>query len=101
VLERRREEYFQPIARVFLSSLKTEQGIEVAELVTAIPLNEALRKTVLHFITKRFNTQVELHETVDEKLIGGFILRVGDQQVDASISNKLARIKTALLQSNS
>jgi F-type H+-transporting ATPase subunit delta len=101
VLERRREEYLLSISRAFLSSLKTEQGIEVAELVTAIPLDETLRKSVLNFITKRFKTQVELHETVDEKLIGGFILRIGDQQVDASISNKLARIKIALLQSNS
>jgi F-type H+-transporting ATPase subunit delta len=42
-----------------------------------------------------------MHESVDEKLIGGFILRVDDQQIDASISSKLERIKSALTHSHS
>jgi F-type H+-transporting ATPase subunit delta len=53
------------------------------------------------YIARRFNAQVELHESVDEKLIGGFVLRVDDQQIDASISTKLERIKSALIQSYS
>lgn len=101
VLERRREEYLAGISRYFLSLLKSQQGIQTAELITAIPLNEALRKSILNFIEKKFKTKVELHEDVDEKLIGGFILRVGDQQIDASISNKLAHIKSTLTNSNS
>lgn len=101
VLERRREEYLLGIARYFLSLLKTDQGIQVAGVVTAVPLNETLRKSIVQFITRKFHTQVDLNETVDEKLIGGFILRVGDQQVDASISNKLNRIKTSLINSHS
>jgi F-type H+-transporting ATPase subunit delta len=101
VLERRREEYLEGISRYFLSLLKLQQGIEHADLVTAVPLSDTLRKSILNFISKRFNTQVELHENVDETLIGGFILRVGDQQIDASISSKLARIKSSLMNSNS
>ncbi len=98
VLEHRREDYLMSIARYFLSKLKAEQGIEPAEFVTATPLSDALRASILSFITKRFNTKVELRESVDEKLIGGFILRVGDQQIDASIASKLSRIKTSLMQ---
>lgn len=101
VLERRREEYLAGISRYFLRLLKTEHGIQSAELVTATPLDETLRQAILKFITRKFNTKVDLHETVDDKLIGGFILRVGDQQVDASIANKLSRVKTALINSHS
>lgn len=101
VLERRREEYLEGIARHFLALLKTEQGIQSAELVTSAPLDEQLRQSILKFIARKFNTKIELHETVDDKLIGGFILRVGDQQVDASIASKLARIKTELINSHS
>jgi F-type H+-transporting ATPase subunit delta len=101
VLERRREEHLVDISRYFLSLLKSEQGIQSAELVTATPLNDTLRQSILNFISRKFNTQVELHESVDNNLIGGFILRVGDQQVDASIASKLARIKTELIESNS
>jgi F-type H+-transporting ATPase subunit delta len=97
VLERRREEYLLGISRYFLSLLKADRGISPAELVTAVPLNDKLRQAILHFITKRFCTEVELQEVVDKDLIGGFILRIGDQQLDASISSKLARIKTALM----
>jgi F-type H+-transporting ATPase subunit delta len=44
---------------------------------------------------------VELQEAVDESIIGGFILRVDDQQLDASISSKLNRIKSELINSHS
>lgn len=101
VLERRREEHLEGISRYFLSLLKSQEGVKQAELVTAVPLNEALRKSILSFIHKKFETKVELNELIDEKLIGGFILRVGDQQIDASISNKLERIKKSLITSNS
>jgi F-type H+-transporting ATPase subunit delta len=96
VIERRREEYLVGITRYFLSLIKAEHGIQPAELITAVPLNDALRQSILHFISKKFCTQVELNESVDKSLIGGFVLRVGDQQLDASISSKLARIKTQL-----
>jgi F-type H+-transporting ATPase subunit delta len=101
VLEHRREEYLQGMARHFLSLLKTEQGIKQAELITAVPLNDILRKSIITFINKRFETKIELYEQVDEKLIGGFILRVGDQQIDASIASKLETIKKSLINSNS
>lgn len=101
ILERRREEYLQGIARYFLSLLKSNEGVQQAELLTAVPLNETLRKSILNFIHKKFKTEVDLNEQVDQKLIGGFILRVGDQQIDASISSKLERIKKSLINSQS
>jgi F-type H+-transporting ATPase subunit delta len=101
IIERRREEYLEGISRYFLSLLKSEEGVQQADLITAVPLNEALRKSILNFIHKKFKTKVDLNEQVDEKLIGGFILRVGDQQVDASISSKLERIKKSLINSHS
>ncbi len=101
VLERRREEYLEGISRYFLSLMKTEQGIQPAEVVTAVPLDETLRQKIMKLIGKKFHAQVELNENVDEKLIGGFILRVGDQQVDASITSKLKRIQQELTNSHS
>ena len=100
-LERRREEYLAGISRYFLTLMKAQQGIQTAEVVTAIPLDESLRQSILRLIAKKFNARVELNEMVDEKLIGGFVLRVGDQQIDASISNKLKRIRNDLINSQS
>ena len=96
VLEHRREEYLAGISRYFLDLLKTDLGIRSAELVTAKPLDDKLRQSVIQFIARKFKAKVELSEEVDESLIGGFVLRVGDQQMDASISSKLKRIKREL-----
>ncbi len=101
LLEKRREEYLAGISRYFITLLKSDQGIKSAELITAITLDAKLRDALKKYIAKRFDSQVDLHESVDEKLIGGFILRVDDQQVDASIASKLERIKTALTHSHS
>jgi F-type H+-transporting ATPase subunit delta len=101
VISRRREEFLAGISRYFLVLLKTEQGIQSAELVTAAPLDETIRQSILRFITRKFNKTIELHEKVEDKLIGGFVLRVGDHQIDASIASKLVRIKTALINSQS
>jgi F-type H+-transporting ATPase subunit delta len=99
VLDSRREEYLPGICRYFLDLIKAEQGIRDAELVTASPLDEKLRQSIISLITKNFHTKVDLHEKVDGSIIGGFILRVGDQQLDASLSSKLEKIKNELINS--
>lgn len=99
VLEHRREEHLLDICRYFLGLIKAEQGIRDAELVTASPLDEKLRQSIIGLITKKFHSQVDLHEKVDGSIIGGFVLRVGDQQIDASISSKLEKIKNELINS--
>jgi F-type H+-transporting ATPase subunit delta len=99
VLESRREEHLSGICRYFLDLIKAEQGIQAAELVTAAPLDEKLRQSIIRLITRKFDSKVELHEKVDGSIIGGFILRVGDQQIDASLSSKLEKIKNELINS--
>jgi F-type H+-transporting ATPase subunit delta len=99
VLESRREEYLPGICRYFLDLIKAEQGIRDAELVTASPLDEKLRQSIIRLITRKFNSKVDLHEKVDGSIIGGFVLRVGDQKIDASISSKLEKIRNELINS--
>jgi F-type H+-transporting ATPase subunit delta len=101
VLENRREEHLAGICRHFLKLLKAEQGIRSAELVTAVPLDEKLRQMIVRLIARKYDSLVDLHEKVDKSIIGGFILRVDDQQMDASISSKLNRIKTELMNTHS
>jgi F-type H+-transporting ATPase subunit delta len=97
VIEHRREEYFAGMSRYFLSLLKAEQGIQTAEIISATRLDESLRKSLVQLISKKFNAKVELKEETDQSIIGGFVLRVGDQQVDASIASKLKHIQSELI----
>lgn len=99
VLENRREENLEGIARYFLTLVRTEQGIRTADLTTAKPVDESLRQSISNLIARKFNVKVDLHEHVDPAIIGGFVLKVDDQQIDASISSKLKRIQRELIHS--
>ena len=66
---------------------------ETATVTTAIPMTKELEKKVLAKVKTLTSKKVELENVVDESILGGFILRVGDKQYNASISNKLEKLR--------
>lgn len=68
-------------------------GITLAKLTTSTPLTAELRAKFQTMVTEMTGKKVELEELVDEKIIGGFILRVNDQQIDSSVTGKLHKLK--------
>ena len=69
------------------------QGKKVAIVTTAIPLSTDLEAKVLAKAKQLTGTDVEVKNIVDESIIGGFILRIGDIQYNASIANQLSKLK--------
>lgn len=69
------------------------RGSEVATVTTAIPLTGDLELKVLAKVKELTDKAVELENIVDESILGGFILRVGDKQYNASIANQLNKLK--------
>jgi F-type H+-transporting ATPase subunit delta len=69
------------------------KGKDVAFVTTAVPMNATLEKKILKQVTSITGKEVTIENKVDESIIGGFVLRVGDLQYDASIANKLNNIK--------
>jgi len=71
--------------------------IEKAIVTTAFPIDEAMREKVLaKTATLVGDKTITLENKIDESIIGGFILRVGDIQIDASILNKIGKLKREL-----
>ena len=68
-------------------------GKEKATVITAVPMTSELEMKVLAKIKELTDKAVELENIVDETILGGFILRVGDKQYNASIANQLNRLK--------
>jgi len=66
---------------------------QVAKVTTAVPLTEGLKAKVLAKVHELTGKEVELVNVIDESILGGFILRVGDIQYNASISNKINNLK--------
>ncbi|UII77557.1 ATP synthase F1 subunit delta [Flagellimonas sp. HMM57] len=69
------------------------KGEDVAFVTTAVPLTAALEKKVLTEVAKITGNKVTIENKIDESIIGGFVLRVGDLQYDASVANKLNGLK--------
>jgi len=68
-------------------------GVEVAQVTTAVALTDALRTKVLAKVKELTGKEIEVINIIDESILGGFILRVGDIQYNASIANKLNKLK--------
>lgn len=96
-VEKNREEHLPAMARMYIDLYKQIKGIKIASLKTATPIEMGTRDELVRMIRKTFNAEIELHEETDKELIGGFILQVENQQLDASISGQLKKIKRELL----
>ncbi|MCE3295322.1 MAG: synthase subunit delta [Crocinitomicaceae bacterium] len=91
-----RENALGQIADSFDAQLKSHLGIIPVTLISAQALDEATKKTILSKLEKSLNGKLELEEKIDPSLIGGFIVKMGDTQIDASVSNKLKNLKVNL-----
>jgi F-type H+-transporting ATPase subunit delta len=60
-------------------------------------VDDIVRKKITDLVSGIFKTTVELKETIDPEIIGGFILQIDDKYIDASIKNKLRKIKKELI----
>lgn len=96
VVKNGRENYLPAIARVFISETKKHSGITESVLTTAVKVDDKIKKQITDFISDLFKTKVELKEVVDKDIIGGFVLRIEDSYIDASIRNKLRKIEKEL-----
>jgi len=69
------------------------KGIEIAKITTAIPLNIELNNQVLDKVKELTGKKASIENIINPDIIGGFVLRIGDIQYDASIANRLQELK--------
>ncbi|MFD1768385.1 F0F1 ATP synthase subunit delta [Sphingobacterium suaedae] len=81
------------IAQEFVREYNEVKGIVKASVVSATALSEQNLQALASKIAQEINAQVVLTNTVDTSLIGGFVVRVGDRQIDASIAGKLNKLE--------
>ena len=99
ITRKNREALLPTIAREFHNSFNDFKGIQKATITSTIALDQEMRTEVERIVKKLSDKKIiELEEKVNEELIGGFVLNVGDKQIDASISNKLKALKVLFKQ---
>lgn len=98
LLRKGRETNLPEIASSFISQYKSHKQIYSVKLTTASPVSEQVKAEIVEKVKSQSDMKnIELTATVDESLIGGFVLQIGDTLVDASIVYDLNAIKKQFL----
>jgi F-type H+-transporting ATPase subunit delta len=82
------------VAKSFVDIYNDQQGVKVATVITAVPLTSEMETRVLAKVKELTGSEkVTLKSEIDPEIIGGFILRMGDIQYNASIANQFGNLK--------
>jgi len=99
LIHHRRESNLAASCRMFHELYKTDQGILDAMVKSAIPLEVSFLDGLKERLETSSHKKIEMKTETNDALIGGFILTLEDQQLDASVQSKLKRIRQELRES--
>jgi F-type H+-transporting ATPase subunit delta len=94
--QNRRAAELPAIAAAFRALVARERGARRVEIVSARPLAAVDKAAIADALGQQLGAKVEADASVDESLIGGFVVRVGSRQFDASIKAKLDALRLQL-----
>lgn len=96
ILDKGRGNILSQIANEYVTLCKEGNNIYQAEVVSAYPLTDDQRSQIMGMASKIQQGTFEISETIDQSLIGGFILKIGDQMIDASLRKQLRHMRQEL-----
>ena len=99
ILARGRINIIRAIIEAYRQAYETLQNRVDVHVTSAVPLSEELRRMLADAASKYSGRQAKLIETVDESLIGGLTVQIGDTKLDSSVSSHLSRIRSTLAES--
>jgi len=89
--------FLEGICKQYLVLLRDLKQIVLAEVTSATPLNDAQQDTIRQKVIQMTGAnEVEIETALDAALIGGVVIKVGSQVVDASLRGQLRRISLQL-----
>jgi F-type H+-transporting ATPase subunit delta len=96
LMENKRFEILDAIALEYNKLFDIMNGVEVAQVTTAVAMDSALEAKVSAKIATFSDKKITIENTIDPSIIGGFILRIGDKQYNGSVANRLQVLKREL-----
>lgn len=98
IISKDRYKDIDEVLNYFVAKVKQYKGIGIATVTTAYPLKEEQCKKIEQKLldTTKYKS-MEMNYKLDESLIGGMVIRIGDRVVDSSISTKLNELQKELL----
>ncbi|NJK29214.1 MAG: F0F1 ATP synthase subunit delta [Acaryochloris sp. SU_5_25] len=97
LIDRRRILFLEGICQHYQALLRKLNNTVLAEVTATVDLTDKQRQAIIHKVKQMSNAaQVELDTRIDPDLIGGVIIKIGSQVLDASIRGQLRRINTSM-----
>lgn len=96
MVDKGREGLFQSTYEVFVQLVNEQEGIAEATVYSATPLGQGELDQVAITFSGHIGKQVRVTNVVDENLIGGIVVRIGDRLYDGSIRGKLNRLSKSI-----
>lgn len=101
LVDRRRSACLPGICKEFQALVRKLNKAVLAEVTSTVPLNESQKQAICDRVKSMTSAQsVDLQTTIDPELIGGVIIKVGSQVIDASLRGQLRRISYKLAGAN-
>lgn len=97
VIKNNRLAFIEGIARQYKDRYKKHMGIVEAVITSVQPLDKDLKEKIIKLIRTRIDKKIQLEEISNPDIIGGFILKIDDEQIDASVKTQLNKIEKELL----
>jgi F-type H+-transporting ATPase subunit delta len=98
IVQKNRENLLTLVAHDYVAQYEYAKGIQKAYVTSAAALTDAQKESFKKVVADATGRSVILIEKIDEKLIGGYILRVNDRQIDTSVKTKLNDLKVRFAQ---
>jgi F-type H+-transporting ATPase subunit delta len=96
LIKKSREEYLPDIARAYIRKYQDYANIQEVKISSAYELDKTIVAKMEKLLNDMFGKKSDIHTTINKDLIGGFVLRVDDSQLDASVKGQLNSIKKQL-----
>jgi len=93
ITRKRREMHLEEIARQYVRLHLENNNIEEALLITAVPVDEAFKSKIIALVEQHTHHKVVLEVKTDATVLGGFVLRFGDKQIDTSLQRDLQLLR--------
>ncbi|MDR2057129.1 MAG: F0F1 ATP synthase subunit delta [Dysgonamonadaceae bacterium] len=97
VIKNGRGHYMQHIALVYDKVYRKEKNRTIIKLTTTEQADIDMQKALIDLVVKEKDKQVDFAATIDENIVGGFILEIEDFRLDASVKNQLNRLRLELV----
>jgi F-type H+-transporting ATPase subunit delta len=97
LIDRNRISILPSIIDIYSEMLNKKRNISIAEVITAVEIDENTVQKLKYKLEEVFNCTVEITHSVDSEIIAGMIVKIGDKTIDGSIKTKFENMKKQLI----